>query len=612
MSELLFTGINIHQLDLTFPRENTDLHLTQPKTTTMQPRLRQYLYEFSFLIMLMIGAIAIAHAQNQNDPIEDIAPMKRLRVQVEITENGTTSTSIQELDLDREGIDGQLEDMVEEIEIILEEALQDVEETDLEITIKRNTIGAPIDQEDNPQYRTYMSMIPESMGNWDMESEPQAFFGVYGESLDENELAELGVEKAVRLSNVVEGSSADKAGFESGDIIYKIGEDEVGSFGELSHAIKSHKPGETVKIDAIRNGVRETESVTLGANKGTHYQFKRVEKPFLGIRGRDDQNGALIESVIDGTAADDADFQPSDIIIAVDGETVTSYSELGEVLRSKEIGESVSITIVRNGTQEEVEVELGGNYDHQDMSIVINKPNHNYHYNYSYEFDENDKGEDAFLGIVGRSDDKGVRVTKVFEGSTAEKIGLEENDVIRSLDGKKIESVNELVDHLNDAEAGDDIKVSFEREGKKIKESGSLGSKARHCEQIKQAGAEKGEVKKIVMHVRVEELGEAEIEDLAKKSGQDLNATNSLELNEMQFSPNLNNGQFKLMFDMPEEGDTEIRIFDQNGQTLVTQELKSFSGIYSNQMDISDQPSGVYFVSITQNGKGMTSRVVKQ
>jgi hypothetical protein len=228
MSELLFTGINIHQLDLTFPRENTDLHLTQPTTTTMQPRLRQYLYEFSFLIMLMIGAIAIAHAQNQNDPIEDIAPMKRVRVQVEITENGTTSTSIQELDLDREGIDGQLEDMVEEIEIILEEALQDVEETDLEITIKRNTIGAPIDQEDNPQYRTYMSMIPESMGNWDMESEPQAFFGVYGESLDENELAELGVEKAVRLSNVVEGSSADKAGFESGDIIYKIGEDEVG------------------------------------------------------------------------------------------------------------------------------------------------------------------------------------------------------------------------------------------------------------------------------------------------------------------------------------------------------------------------------------------------
>jgi S1-C subfamily serine protease len=612
---LLFTGINIPQLVLTFPQEGTDLYLTQPKTTNMQPRLRQHLYEFSFLILLMIGAIAIAQAQDQNDPADD-APLKRVRVQVEITENGKTSTSIQELDLDIESINGQLEEMVEEIEMILEEALRDVEETDLEITIKRNTIGESIDENDNPQYRTYMSVIPESLGTWDVESEPKAFFGVNGKSLSESDLAELGVDKALVLSNVVEGSSADKAGFESGDIIYTIGREDVGSFEELSHAVKSHKPGATVDIDMSRGGVRETKPVTFGANAGTHYQYKRVQKPFLGIRGRDDQNGALIESVIDGTAADDAHLQANDVIVEVGGESISSYAELGEALQSKEIGESVNITILRDGVSEEIEVELGEQYDRQDVSIVMNKPDHNYHYNYSYDYDfddlEENDSEAAFLGIVGKSDDKGVLVTKVFEGSTAEKIGLKENDIIRSLDGNKVDDVDDLVEHLNDSEAGDDIKVNFERDGKKMKESGSLGSKTSHCEQIKMASAENGNVKKIVMHVRVEELDEAEIEELANKSGQDLDASNSLELSELQFSPNPSNGQFKLMFDVPKEGDTEIRIFDQNGQTLVTQELKSFSGIYSNQMDISDQPAGVYFISITQNGKGKTSRVVKQ
>lgn len=66
------------------------------------------------------------------------------------------------------------------------------------------------------------------------------------------------------------------------------------------------------------------------------------------------------------------------------------------------------------------------------------------------------------------------------------------------------------------------------------------------------------------------------------------------------------------MFDLAEEGDTEIRVFDQNGRTIEVQELKSFKGLYSNQFDISEAPSGVYFVSITQNGKGMTAKVVKQ
>ena len=192
---------------------------------------------------------------------------------------------------------------------------------------------------------------------------------------------------------------------------------------------------------------------------------------------------------------------------------------------------------------------------------------------------------------------------------SADKIALQEGDVIRAMDGKKIQDIDELVEHLSELEPGDDLKVTYERNGEKRKESVSLGSKSAYYKSKKESC---NQVQKIVMHVRVEDLKEEEIEDLSKKTGENLDASNSLPLEDLQFSPNPTTGQFKIMFDTENTGDTEIKVFDQNGQMVLNQELKEFSGIYSNQFDISDQPSGVYFISITQNGMGRTARVVKQ
>ena len=568
----------------------------------MKATLRQHIFEISCFLLLSFGLVAIAHAQNTSDESE---PQKRVRVEVEITENGKTSTSIQELNLDRESINGQLDEMVEEIEMILEEAVQDVKETDLEITIRRNHFGDMNVHSQDPHYRTYLSIIPESPTNWSVEDQSKAFLGVYATSMDEDELESKELAQGVEIERVVEGSAADMAGLRVGDYVYEIGGEPIGSFGDLSKTIKSHQPGEEVDIKLLRGSEQLVLSASLGTNSAKRYEWKEDTRAFLGVRGRDDKGGALIETLIDGTAAYRSDLKTADVIVNVDGVEISSFEELGAVIRAKEAGEIAQIVVIRDNERQSIEVELGSRSEGYNVTW------NNFDYEYDYSLDDEESDNKAFLGIVGKTSDDGVEITRVIEGTTADEIDLESGDVIYSLDGKKISDISDLVDHLSGLKEGDDLKIAYKRDGKKMKQTAKLGSKS-HCSEIIDGGSNGIEVRKIIMHIEVEELEAAEIEELSNKSGQNLDPSNSLELNTLEFSPNPNNGQFKLMFDLPEEGDTEIRVFDQNGRTIEVQELKSFKGLYSNQFDISEAPSGVYFVSITQNGKGMTAKVVKQ
>ncbi|MEZ4721717.1 MAG: PDZ domain-containing protein [Flavobacteriales bacterium] len=498
----------------------------------MKKKLRQHVLEISFLMVLTLGLVAIAKAQSP----DKTQPQKKVRVEVEVTENGKTSTSVQELTLDRESITGQLDEMIEEIEMILEEAVQDIEQTDLEITIRRNETGTSRPPH-GPRYHRHMSVFPDAPIQWDSEGEKRAFLGVVANGLDSTELVEIKKEKAVRITRVVEGSAAEKAGLQEDDIVVKIGDENIGSFSQLAKEIKSNEPGDEIEITLLRNGKEEKVKATLGESESRAYHFE-----FHDI---------------------DAPRPPH-------------------------------------------------------PPGVPNAPNWNYKYQYDYDYDydydfgdESDLEEKAFLGIVGSSmgEDKGVMVTKVFEGSTASVMGLKEGDKIYELDDKEISNVNDLVEHLNNKKVGEELKVEYEREGKKLKQTGTLGNKAEHRERVSEHMRDGQH--QVRMRIRIETLSSDEIRELNKKSGKTLDENNSLELAGLNFSPNPTDGLFRLRFELPDEGDTEIQVFDQNGKQVYLQELTNFSGIYSNQISIEDQPSGVYFISINQNGKGMVAKMVK-
>ncbi|HVM19301.1 MAG TPA: trypsin-like peptidase domain-containing protein, partial [Egibacteraceae bacterium] len=96
-----------------------------------------------------------------------------------------------------------------------------------------------------------------------------------------------------------------------------------------------------------------------------------AEHAQLGIQGQDvdpeaadlyglgTNTGALVVEVAPGSAAADAGLQRGDIITALDGEAVTSMGDLAGLISSRSPGDEVTVTIMRSGEEQALDVTLG-------------------------------------------------------------------------------------------------------------------------------------------------------------------------------------------------------------------------------------------------------------
>jgi len=76
-----------------------------------------------------------------------------------------------------------------------------------------------------------------------------------------------GVDEGVAVLEVVDGSPADKAGFEKGDIIVKLGDESISGLAEFRYELYTHKIGEKVSVTYYRDGKQKTTTITLGKNE---------------------------------------------------------------------------------------------------------------------------------------------------------------------------------------------------------------------------------------------------------------------------------------------------------------------------------------------------------
>ncbi len=68
--------------------------------------------------------------------------------------------------------------------------------------------------------------------------------------------------------------------------------------------------------------------------------------------------GVYVQSVQEGGSADLAGIQKGDVIIAADGETVTSAEELNKIKNNYKAGETLTLTITRTGEDMDIEIIL--------------------------------------------------------------------------------------------------------------------------------------------------------------------------------------------------------------------------------------------------------------
>lgn len=84
-----------------------------------------------------------------------------------------------------------------------------------------------------------------------------------------------------------------------------------------------------------------------------------------------------------------------------------------------------------------------------------------------------------------------------------------------------------------------------------------------------------------------------------------------LELDDLTFYPNpAPNGQLKVRFTAPSEDELTIRVSNLEGKEVFSRYFESFSGTYSERIDLSSQKEGIYLLEIMQGKKRLTKKIV--
>ena len=74
-----------------------------------------------------------------------------------------------------------------------------------------------------------------------------------------------------------------------------------------------------------------------------------------------DETAVMVQEVNQGSSAQEADVQPGDVILAVDGRSITDTADLMAARREHVIGDTMTLTLLRDGQTLDVDIVLRSN-----------------------------------------------------------------------------------------------------------------------------------------------------------------------------------------------------------------------------------------------------------
>jgi serine protease Do len=169
------------------------------------------------------------------------------------------------------------------------------------------------------------------------------------------------------VSSVDKSGPAAQAGVVAGDVILSVGGHPIERFGELSGAIAAMKPGADATLQLWRNGKTQNVSVRieemkdqppqLAARGGAGPKERSTDASALGLtvrplepqeKARAGTTGSLVVEGVAGPAQD-AQVEPGDIVLGVNGKRVNTVKELQDA--AKNSGKTVALLIQRQDAQ---------------------------------------------------------------------------------------------------------------------------------------------------------------------------------------------------------------------------------------------------------------------
>jgi len=152
------------------------------------------------------------------------------------------------------------------------------------------------------------------------------------------------------VAGVAQGSSAEKAGIKTGDIITSLNGTPMKGSGELRNAIGMLRVGDRVEIGYLRDGKPQTATAVIAERSES--ETANAADINQGLEGADladapNGGGVLVRSVQEGSPASQAGIKANDLIIGIGRTPVTSTKALREAAK----GAAVLVLNVRRGSQ---------------------------------------------------------------------------------------------------------------------------------------------------------------------------------------------------------------------------------------------------------------------
>jgi serine protease Do len=221
---------------------------------------------------------------------------------------------------------------------------------------------------------------------------------------DKSKDRKLSSARGVIVTTVEPDSPAAKAGLKENDVITQYDGQAVGGTVQFRRLVRETPPGRTVALVVSRDGASQSLSVELGDRNAlleqqrkemqgrmrdfgntyaftmpqfdlnfggpNAFEFSDARTPILGISAEDlsgqlgayfgapDGKAILVREVRPGTPAEKAGLKAGDVIMKLDGNPIHSLAELREQLRAKSGQQSLSVGILRKGSEMSVPVTI--------------------------------------------------------------------------------------------------------------------------------------------------------------------------------------------------------------------------------------------------------------
>jgi S1-C subfamily serine protease len=197
----------------------------------------------------------------------------------------------------------------------------------------------------------------------------------------------------------------------------------------------------------------------------------------------------VIDVEPDGPAAK-AGLKEHDVITRYDGQVVEGTVQFRRLVRETPSGRNISLAISRNGSAQDISVELGDRSSFYEKKMkgkmrdfgnayAFTEPNFDFHFDAPGVFGEMD-GRAPVLGIsaedisgqlgtyFGAPNGTGILVREVRSGTAAEKAGLKAGDVIVKVNGSPVGSLTELRQLLRDKSDEKTVSLGILRKGSEM------------------------------------------------------------------------------------------------------------------------------------------------